>query len=48
MTKHIGIIGGGVGAMVTALLVRKQGYQVTLYESRERLGGRLAFHEHGQ
>lgn len=46
-THHIGIVGGGVGGMVAALLLRKRGCQVTIYEKAPKLGGRLAYHQHG-
>jgi phytoene desaturase len=39
------IIGGGVGGLVTALLLSKRGFQVDIFEKEERLGGRLAFVE---
>ena len=43
--RSIGIVGGGVGGMVTALLMQQKGCQVTIYEAQPRLGGRLAFHQ---
>ena len=36
------VVGGGVGGMVTALLLARQGYGVRLYERLPRLGGKLA------
>ncbi|MEK3884640.1 phytoene desaturase family protein [Paenibacillus sp. PL2-23] len=45
MSKRAAFVGGGVGAMTTALLLTRQGYQVTIYEKSARLGGRLAFQE---
>ncbi|MHA7962600.1 phytoene desaturase family protein [Paenibacillus sp. CAU 1782] len=39
------IAGGGIGGMVTALLLSKQGADVGLFEKKDRLGGRLAFQE---
>ncbi|MBM7647569.1 phytoene desaturase [Bacillus ectoiniformans] len=39
------IAGGGIGGMMTALLLRKQGFDVVIYEKDDRLGGRLAFVE---
>jgi phytoene desaturase len=47
MGKSIGIVGGGVGGMVAALLLRKKGCRVALYEKNSELGGRLAYHRHG-
>ncbi|MFI6887632.1 phytoene desaturase family protein [Streptosporangium canum] len=38
------VIGGGVGGMVSALLLAGQGHRVRLYEQRSRLGGKLAEH----
>ncbi|MED4533165.1 phytoene desaturase family protein [Metabacillus fastidiosus] len=42
---NVAIIGGGVGGMLSALFLSKQGVQVTIYEKEARLGGRLAFVE---
>ncbi|MGM0845757.1 MAG: phytoene desaturase family protein [Bacillota bacterium] len=39
------IIGGGVGGLTTALLLKKKGHDVTIYEKSHRLGGRLGFLE---
>ncbi|WP_419872139.1 phytoene desaturase family protein [Candidatus Pristimantibacillus sp. PTI5] len=39
------IIGGGIGGMVSALLLARAGAKVTLFERQERLGGRLAFEQ---
>lgn len=44
---EVGIVGGGIGGMTTALLLRRSGKSVTLYEKSARLGGRLAFEEGG-
>lgn len=38
------VIGGGVGGMVCALLLARQGHEVRLYEQLPRLGGKLAEH----
>ncbi|MBB3112891.1 phytoene desaturase [Paenibacillus phyllosphaerae] len=43
----VGIVGGGVGGLTAALLLRRQGADVTIYERSTRLGGRLAFEEGG-
>ena len=43
--RRISIIGGGPGGLMTASLLPQQGlqdYQVTLFESSPRLGGKLA------
>jgi len=44
--KNVAIAGGGVGGMVSALLLAKKGFNVTLYEKESTLGGRLAYMEH--
>ncbi|WP_326822310.1 phytoene desaturase family protein [Streptosporangium sp. NBC_01756] len=38
------VVGGGVGGMVSALLLARRGHRVRLYEQRDRLGGKLAEH----
>lgn len=43
----IAIVGGGVGGMTAALLLSKQGMNVTIYERSAKLGGRLAYEEGG-
>ncbi len=37
------IVGGGLGGMVSALLLAKAGAEITLLERKEELGGRLAY-----
>lgn len=44
----IGIIGGGVGGLMTALFLTNEGRQVTIYEKENKLGGRLAFVTNGE
>lgn len=39
----VAIVGGGIGGLTAALLLSKQGAEVTLLEARDRLGGRIAF-----
>jgi phytoene desaturase len=39
------IIGGGIGGLMSALLLSKQGVDVTIYEKEARIGGRLSFVE---
>lgn len=41
----IAIAGGGIGGLISALLLRKNGFDVTIFEKRNKLGGRLAFVE---
>ncbi len=38
-SKHIAIIGGGIGGMESALVCAKRGHTVTLYEKSDKLGG---------
>jgi len=38
--KKIVVIGGGIGGLGTACLLSKRGYEVTLVEKNEKLGGR--------
>lgn len=45
MPKKIVIIGGGVGGLATANLLAKAGHEVTVYESRGQLGGRMGLLE---
>ncbi|MBM7702626.1 phytoene desaturase family protein [Metabacillus iocasae] len=42
----VAIVGGGIGGLVTALLLTKQGIEVEIFEKEEKLGGRLAFTTH--
>ncbi|KIL47374.1 phytoene desaturase family protein [Jeotgalibacillus campisalis] len=44
--KKIAVAGGGIGGMMSALMLARKGFQVTLYEKEELLGGRLAFINH--
>lgn len=44
----IAVIGAGVGGMTSALLLAKQGKQVTIYEKEAVLGGRLAYQGNGR
>ncbi|SMP51873.1 pyridine nucleotide-disulfide oxidoreductase/dicluster-binding protein [Anoxynatronum buryatiense] len=41
----VAIVGGGIGGMTAAYELDKKGYQVTLYEKQERLGGRIWSYE---
>ena len=38
-SKHIAVIGGGIGGMESALVCAKRGHKVTLYEKSDKLGG---------
>ncbi|HQU82104.1 MAG TPA: phytoene desaturase family protein [Pyrinomonadaceae bacterium] len=46
MNKKIVIIGAGIGGLGTAGLFAKKGYQVTVLEKNEHLGGRANIFEH--
>ena len=39
VSKHIAIIGGGIGGMKAAIVCAKRGHDVTLYEKSSQLGG---------
>ncbi|QFT88325.1 Dehydrosqualene desaturase [Bacillus sp. THAF10] len=43
--KKIAIAGAGIGGMVTALLLQKQGFDVSIFEKEKKAGGRLSFIE---
>ena len=40
--KKVIIIGGGLGGLGTAILLAKDGHDVTIYEKNEQLGGRAS------
>ncbi|MFG6149108.1 phytoene desaturase family protein [Halobacillus sp. B23F22_1] len=41
---HIAIVGGGIGGLVTALLLsKKQTHNISIFEKNKQLGGRLAY-----
>ncbi|AJY74656.1 phytoene desaturase family protein [Paenibacillus beijingensis] len=44
----ITIVGAGVGGLVTALLLRRQGHEVTLYEKESQVGGCIARESNGE
>ncbi len=43
--KTVAIIGGGLGGLTTACYLAKEGYNVTIYEKNEIVGGRAMFFE---
>jgi phytoene desaturase len=40
MSRRVVVIGAGIGGLATAALLAKDGYQVTLLEARDQVGGR--------
>lgn len=44
MKKHVGIVGGGISGLYSALLLLREGHDVTVYEASNRLGGRIYTH----
>ena len=40
MTQRVVVIGAGIGGLASAALLAKDGYQVTLLEARDQVGGR--------
>ncbi|MET3682786.1 phytoene desaturase [Alkalibacillus flavidus] len=44
----VSVIGAGVGGMVSALLLARKGYNVTIYEQNDYLGGRLTYETNGE
>jgi phytoene desaturase len=45
MTDRIAVIGGGIAGLATAALLAREGNEVTLFEARDKLGGRAASFE---
>ncbi|KAI1323894.1 hypothetical protein F5Y16DRAFT_424545 [Xylariaceae sp. FL0255] len=41
---HVGIVGAGISGLYSALLLRREGHTVTVFESEDRLGGRIFTH----
>ncbi len=41
------IIGSGIGGLITALYLSKEGYEVTIFEKNDEAGGRLSFVKNG-
>lgn len=47
MSKRIAVVGSGIGGLTSALLLSHRGYEVTVYERSDRLGGRIAYESDG-
>lgn len=45
-SRRVVVVGGGVGGLAAAIRLRARGHQVTLFERRDVVGGKLATHEH--
>ncbi|KAK8874883.1 flavin-containing amine oxidase [Apiospora arundinis] len=41
---HVGIIGAGISGLYTALLLRREGHTVAIFEAADRVGGRIYTH----
>ena len=41
MSKHVAVIGGGLGGLSAAIRLAAAGFQVSLYEQNPRLGGKM-------
>ena len=41
MAPHVGIIGAGVSGLRCATVLLEQGFDVTIIEARDRIGGRV-------
>ncbi|MFB8376678.1 phytoene desaturase family protein [Paenibacillus taichungensis] len=45
--KRAAIVGAGIGGLTSALLLNKQGWDVTIYERGSRVGGRIGYEQEG-
>ena len=43
LSQSVGIIGGGPGGLAAADMLRRMGYQVTVYDRHDRMGGLLIY-----
>lgn len=41
MSKKVAVIGAGLGGLAVSLLLNKQGYDVTIFEKNEEVGGKI-------
>ncbi|MGF6353488.1 phytoene desaturase [Paenibacillus sp. 4624] len=46
--KRAAVVGAGIGGLTSALLLNRQGWDVTVYERGSRVGGRIAFEQEGE
>jgi phytoene desaturase len=46
--SRVAIVGGGIGGMTTALLLANAGQNVTIFEKKNQLGGRLTYETNGR
>lgn len=44
--KKVAVIGGGPAGMAGAIYAAQRGHDVTIYEKKDRLGGKIVFSEH--
>lgn len=47
MTKRVGVIGGGISGLTTAYLLQRKGFDVTVFEASDRVGGNITTIELG-
>ncbi len=41
MSKRVAIIGGGISGLTTAYLLKRKGFEITVFEASERIGGNI-------
>ena len=46
--KRAAIVGAGIGGLTSALLLNRQGWDVTVYERGSRVGGRIGYEQNGE
>ena len=46
--KRAAIVGAGIGGLTSALLLNRQGWDVTVYERGSRVGGRIGYEQEGE
>lgn len=44
---HVGIVGAGISGLRCADILLEQGFQVTIFEARDRIGGRVGLYTDG-